>query len=144
MPHERSAGAVIYHQERNQIKFLLLQYMQKHWDFPRGHVEPGEGEEQTARREIEEETGLNNLEILPGFREKISWFYRKKGEPKPSYKEAVYFLARTSTTSINLSPEHTAFKWLDFADAKKQATFINARQVLDKANKFLTQYHERQ
>jgi 8-oxo-dGTP pyrophosphatase MutT (NUDIX family) len=107
-------------------------------------VEPGEDEEQTARREIEEETGLNNLEILPGFREKISWFYRKKGESKPSYKEAVYFLARTSTTSINLSPEHTAFKWLAFTEAKKQATFINARQVLEKANKFLTQYHERQ
>jgi 8-oxo-dGTP pyrophosphatase MutT (NUDIX family) len=142
MPHERSAGVVIYHQEKDQIKYLMLRYIPGHWDFPRGHVEPGEDDEQTARREIKEETGIDGLEILPGFKEKISWFYRKKDEPKPRFKEAVYFLARCSTLSVNLSPEHTAFKWLDFESARKQATFINARQVLDKANKFLTQSHE--
>lgn len=142
MPYERSAGAIIYHRRQNKVKYLLLEYRQKHWDFPRGHVETGESDEQAARREIREETGLTDLIFTPGFKEKISWFYRIKDDQKPRYEEAVYFLAKCREKAVKLSAEHTAFKWLTFAEAVKQLTFINGRDVLKKAHTFLSEYEK--
>lgn len=142
MPHERSAGAVIYTDGPTRL-YLVLQYYQKHWDFPRGHVEPGETDEVTAKREIAEETGIDDLTFLLGFREEISWFYRRKDEPKPLFKEAVYFIAPSKKTDVQLSEEHNAFKWLPYAEAMQQLTFINARNVLTRAEAFLTTYEKK-
>ena len=57
MLNETSAGAVIFRRD-NEIKYLILHYKFKgdYWDFPRGNIEKGETEEQTAVREIKEET----------------------------------------------------------------------------------------
>ena len=53
---EKSCGAVVYRMEKGRRLYLLLHYCEGHWDLPKGHVEAGESEEQTARREISEET----------------------------------------------------------------------------------------
>lgn len=143
MPHERSAGAVIYFRTKTGIDFLVLQYYQRHWDFPRGHVEEGETDEVTAIREIREETGLVNLKFIPGFKEQISWWYHRKDEPKPLFKEAVYFLAEADELTVQLSEEHSAFKWLSYNDALQQLTFLNARNVLKKAEEFLAAYEKK-
>jgi 8-oxo-dGTP pyrophosphatase MutT (NUDIX family) len=137
MPYERSAGAVVFFQQGSRIEYLVLQYAAKHWDFPRGNVEKGEREEDTARREIREETGLTEIEILPGFRQKVSWFYREKGTARAVFKEAIYLLARSSGKEVKLSPEHTGFAWLPFEEAKSRLTFSNSREVVEKAEKML-------
>lgn len=87
MPKEVSAGAVIFRRD-GEIKYLLLQYEMGHWDFPRGAIERGEEEKETVQREVREETNIADLKFMPGFREKISWFYRKEG--KTIYKEAIF------------------------------------------------------
>jgi 8-oxo-dGTP pyrophosphatase MutT (NUDIX family) len=138
MPHERSAGAVIFFKSGTEIEYLVLEYYQHHWDFPRGHVEPGETDAAAARREIQEETGLADLEFIPDFQEKTSWFYRRRGAAKPFYKEAVYFLARSQTKEVIISPEHHQHLWLTYAQTLRRITFMNARGVLKKADEFLT------
>lgn len=139
MIKEKSAGAVIFRREAGKIKYLLLHYESGHWDFPRGHIERGETEEETARREIREETGIKKLDFLPGFRLAHSWFYRKRFDTKTvlSNKTAILFLAETKTHQVKISSEHIGYQWLSFDKAMKQLTFDNSKKILEKADKFL-------
>jgi 8-oxo-dGTP pyrophosphatase MutT (NUDIX family) len=134
MPKEISAGAVIFKRNKG-IEYLLLRYEAGHWDFPRGGIEKGEEEKETVVREAREETGIGDLIFLPGFREKIFWFYKKEG--KTIYKEVIFYLAETKIEDIKISHEHVDFKWLPYEAALAQLTFPSGRKVLEKANIFL-------
>ena len=137
MAQEKSCGALIFRLEGGKRLFLLLHYAGGHWDFPKGHVEKGESEEQTARREIQEETGLASLEFLPGFHETVSYSFRHNtGEE--AQKQVAFFLARTDEKLVRLSDEHIGFAWLPYSAAKKKATYENARSLLEKAEKKLS------
>ena len=151
MPREVSAGAIVFRKEKNQIYYLLLHYQSGHWDFPKGHIEKGEKPEDTVRREVEEETGIKDIKILPGFKEYIKYFFRrnyelKKEEKKKApwvFKIVEFYLAETKTKEIKLSFEHKDFKWLSFQDALRQLTFKNAKDILKKANDYLVKKNEK-
>jgi len=67
---ERSAGFVVFtEREDGKRLYLLLHYPSGHWDFPKGHVEEGESEIRAALRELREETGLTDVEVVFGFRD---------------------------------------------------------------------------
>ncbi len=134
---EKSCGALIFREEEGIRLYLLLHYAGGHWDFPKGHVKAGEGEEETARREISEETGITSLDFVPGFREVISYSFRHStGEP--AQKQVAFFLAKSSEKLVHLSNEHIGFAWLPYAAARKKATYENARRLLEKAEKRLS------
>ena len=111
MPKEKSAGAIIYRIENGVPQYLLLHYApaeegkRGQWGFAKGHVEERETEEETARREIAEETGINDLKIIPGFKKSEKYFFRKvyglEGEARKKapwvFKLVVFFLAETKT-----------------------------------------------
>ena len=80
MPQEHSAGAVVYRLERGKPVYLLLHYEAKHWDLPKGNIEEGESVEETARREIREETGIKDVEFVPGFETKIEYVFCRETE----------------------------------------------------------------
>lgn len=103
---------------------------------PKGHVESGESEEETAKREIFEETGISELEFVPSFRETISYWFMRQGEKIP--KEVVFFLAKTAQREVTLSDEHSGSLWLPFELAKKKMTHKNAQDLLEKAEKMLS------
>ncbi len=139
---ETSAGAIIFRIDEKSKKpiYLLLHYGSGHWDFVKGHIEGKETEEETLRREAEEESGLTDLHIISGFREKVSYFYRKDGETVP--KDVIFLLAQTAAAEkeVKLSFEHSEYVWLGFEDAVKKVTYSNSKEVLKKANKFLEDY----
>ena len=140
MLQEISFGAVIIKKENKDISYLLLHKKQHEqyselWDFPRGVIEKGEKPEETAKREIKEETGIITLKFIEGFKEKIKWFYRKYG--KTISKEATYFLAETKTQEVKISKEHDNYKWCSYEEASKLITYKNTKVILEKANKFL-------
>ncbi|MCX6772031.1 MAG: bis(5'-nucleosyl)-tetraphosphatase [Candidatus Micrarchaeota archaeon] len=138
MAIEKSCGALIFRQEGGRRLYLLLHYAGGHWDFPKGHVEKGESEEQTALREIKEETGLASLEFIPDFREEISYSFRHNtGET--AEKQVAFFLAKTGEKLVRLSDEHIGFAWLSYPSALKKATYENARMLLEKAEKRLSE-----
>lgn len=128
---EQSAGLVLV----KDGEYLLLHYDAGHWDFPKGHLEKGESPEQAALRELKEETGITDAEILPGFVEKILYFFKKEG--KTIAKEVVFFLARTKTSNVTLSFEHKGFVWLPFKEAVEKITYNNAKDILKKADAWL-------
>ena len=53
-------------------------------------------------------------------------------------KQLFFFLAKTDEKKITLSHEHNDFVWLGYNDAQKKITFRNAKNVLSKANEFLS------
>ncbi len=75
---EPTSGGIVFRQnkETNDIEILLIQDSKGRWTIPKGHIEPGETAKMTARREIEEETGLKNLSVLTWLG-KIHFKYRR-------------------------------------------------------------------
>ncbi|MBW2976896.1 NUDIX domain-containing protein, partial [Candidatus Woesearchaeota archaeon] len=129
MKRERSAGAVVFRKDKEAL-YLLLHYEAKHWDFPKGNVEANETDLETIKREIQEETGISEIEVIKGFKEKLHYFYKLKGELVS--KDVVFYLAKTKAKEVKLSFEHIGFKWLPYKKAIEQLTFKNAKEILKK------------
>ncbi|MDH4273561.1 MAG: NUDIX domain-containing protein [Gammaproteobacteria bacterium] len=111
-----SAGVIVVRWEVNDWKFLLLRAYQ-HWDFPKGMVEKGEDPLVGAKREVEEETTLNDLNFRWGYE------YRET-PPYGRGKIARYYIATTLTQEISLPiseelghPEHEEYCWVDYVQA---------------------------
>ncbi len=139
---EKSAGAVIFRKEGDKIFYLLLHYpsskrsAKDYWDFPKGHIEKNETLEETVRREVEEETGLKDIKLVKGFKEWIKYFFRADG--KNIFKIVTFLLAQTQNKEIKISSEHTGFKWLPYEEALGQLFFQNAKEIIKKANDYLS------
>ena len=75
---EPTSGGIIFRftKDRKDIEILLIQDSKERWTIPKGHIEPGETAKVTARREIEEETGLRNFNVLTWLG-KIHFKYRR-------------------------------------------------------------------
>ncbi len=131
---ERSAGAVVYREAASGRMYLLLQNAGR-WDFPKGGVEKGESELQTVLREVKEETGLNEVKIVHGFRKVIEYFYRRSG--KNVHKQVVYLLAVTDDETVKISFEHQGYGWFDYRDALDKASYDNSKVTLKEAEKFI-------
>lgn len=132
---EKSCGLVLFREENGERLYLLLHYPAGHWDLPKGHVEENEGEHETASRELEEETGITEIEFIDGFREKIFYKYVKQ-KKFLSTKLVVFFLAQTTEKEIKVSFEHQGYSWLPFDEAYNKMTFDNAKNLLEKAEEF--------
>lgn len=140
IPDEKSCGVVVFRKAQNGERiYLLLHYPGGHIDFPKGHVEPGEenNEHLTAHRELTEETGIKDLKFMDGFRHLIHYTYNKKGTP--SFKQVVFFLGETTEEKVTLSHEHKGYFWLPFDQSLDKLTHDNAKNLLSLAEKFLSQ-----
>lgn len=75
---EPTSGGIIFRltRDKKDIEILLIQDSKERWTIPKGHIEPGETAKMTARREIEEETGLKNFDVL-SWLGKIHFKYRR-------------------------------------------------------------------
>src|SRR3989338_7639831 len=134
MKHEKSAGAIVFRKDK-EPKYLLLHYEAKHWDFIKGNIEKNETDIGTIKREITEETGITDVEIIKGFKEKIQYYYKLKNEL--INKEVIFYLAKTNTEKVKLSFEHIGYIWLSYDKAINKLTYKNAKDILKKAHEFL-------
>ena len=136
MIEETSAGIVIFRKEGTKNLFLLLHYPSGHWDFVKGKMEKGETTHQTAIREAKEETGITDIIFVENFEEWIKYNFKYQGELVQ--KKVVFFLAETKTKEIKISHEHSGYTWLDYNESMEKTTFDNAKTVLTKAQKILS------
>lgn len=139
MKEHKSCGIIVFCEKEKQKEFLLLHYLAGHWDLPKGHEEREETEEETALRELQEETGLKlkPVDIFPGFNEEIEYFYRSG--KKLQHKTVSFYLAEAHSQEITISKEHIGFEWLPYKKALEKLTFKTAKTVLRKAQEFLKQ-----
>jgi bis(5'-nucleosidyl)-tetraphosphatase len=137
MTTEHSAGAIVFREEDGKIFYLILHYEEGHWGYPKGHIENRETIEETARREIREETGITNLKFLDGFKEQTHYFYHNGKERV--FKTVTFLLARTRSKDVRLSFEHIGYEWLPFDEALEKITFKDEKQLLQKAWSFISE-----
>lgn len=114
-PH-LSAGVVLVRRAPQGWQFLLLRAY-RNWDFPKGLVEAGEEPRDAARREVSEETLIEDLEFAWGDQHFETGPYSRN-------KVARYYLAATSTEAVTLPvrpelgrPEHHEARWVGFEEA---------------------------
>ncbi len=135
MVKEKSVGCALFRKNDSEKEFLLLHYKADHWGFPKGHVEQGETEEQTLRREVQEETTLKNIAIMPGFRQYTKYYFRR--EKETVFKEVAFYLAESEKGTVKISHEHQGFEWLPYEKAMQRLSFKNTKTVLEKAHPLL-------
>ncbi len=133
---EKLAGFIVFSiNQENILEYLVLHKFKGFYEFPKGHVDEGEDLLTAAFRELEEETGLNQVKQIPNFHSKSTYtFNRGKILVETSM---TLFLCQTQQKEIKLSREHNQSRWLPFEQAIKQLTFDNTRDALQKAKQFL-------
>jgi len=140
MKSEKSCGGIIFIREKGKVKYLLIKHKEAgggHWHFPKGHVEKGETEEETARREIMEEVGLT-VNFVNGFKETISYINHMNN----SNKTVVFFLCEATSKEVKyIFDEVEKHLWLDYKKALKKLTIENAINLLKKAHSFMKKNH---
>ena len=136
MQMEKSCGALVLRREDDRWKVLLVQNKNGgHWAFPKGHVEEGETEKETAIREVKEETGLT-IEINTDFR--MTTQYSPK---KDVIKDVVYFLSVVNTAeTVRQVEEIDDVRWMSFSRAKLRVTFRSDKEILEAAQQYAREY----
>lgn len=126
MKTEKSCGAVVLRKNQGRLQVLLIKHINGgHWAFPKGHLERGETEEQTALREIKEETGLTVM-LDTNYRKTVTY-----SPKKDVVKDVVYFVAvakdgqRTAQES-----EISRIRWTDADRAADFVSFENDKVIL--------------
>ena len=133
MKYEKSCGSLVYRIENEEIYLLLIRHKSGgHWSFPKGHVEKGETEIETALREVKEETNVS-VRLKDGFREVVHYY------PKPNIKkQVVYFIGDTDSDKVKRQEEEISeITWAPLGEAFNMVSFKNDKNLISKANAFL-------
>lgn len=126
MKTEKSCGAVVLRKNEGRLQVLLIKHVNGgHWAFPKGHTEAGESEEQTALREIKEETGLS-VTLDTHYRKTVTY-----SPKKDVIKDVIYFVARAQREdAVPQESEISRIKWVDADKAADFVSFENDKVVL--------------
>lgn len=119
---EPTAGGIVFRRTKTGagdsqgIEFLLIQDAKNRWTIPKGHIEEGEDSKTTAKREIGEETGLQQMEVI-SWLGKINFRYRRQTSLVLMTTEI--FLVKALGDTDKLKPEDwmNDCKWLPAAEA---------------------------
>lgn len=133
MKQEKSCGAVVYAETGRGRLYLIEKMLHGHFGLPKGHMEPGETEKQTAEREILEETGLR-VSVDTRFREVTSY------SPAPGVmKDVVFFVAQAANTRVTPQPtEVESISFLPLERALTRLTYESDREVMRRADSYLS------
>lgn len=128
--YEKTCGSVVFTRENGVKKYLLIKNDSGHIGFPKGHIEYGENESQTAEREVFEETGIT-IKINPETRQEYTYTTLNK-----TIKNCVYFCNEFKTDNIKIQQEEISQSWLvPFDEAMLLLNFPQDRAVLEKADR---------
>ncbi|MBE6083172.1 MAG: NUDIX domain-containing protein [Tissierellaceae bacterium] len=135
MSIEKSCGAIVFNYYNQELLFLIIKHKKElggHWDFPKGHMEGSENEEETAKREVYEEVGLD-IKLYKNFRKTVKYLIHNNIK-----KQVVYFAGSTKTRNVSiLQREISGYKWLDYEKALNILTYESQKELLRKCYLFI-------
>lgn len=134
MKYIKSCGFVAYKTLENVNYYLIIRSINGDVGFPKGHIEIGESEIETAMRELKEETNIE-VKMVDGFRRQIEY-------PLPgltdAIKQSVYFLGECITDNIICQEGEVAeAEFLPFSEALSALTFNDTKRILRDAEEFI-------
>lgn len=135
MIEAESSGIIPFRNTRDKREYLVLKSRTNDWEFPKGSIESDEELQQTALRELEEETGIESLKIIDGFKEDYDYKFEKNGELV--HKKVNLFIGRSYEGSADLSDEHYDHQWRTFDQAISTLSHSSVKQILREADKYL-------
>lgn len=136
MTQDKSIGIIPVLKQHNDFLFLLVHQVAGHWAFPKGHPNANETELETAKRELSEETGLNTLEIIEGFRYRQRYSFEKDFEEID--KEVVFFIGFVNSEKVKImESEVQSFSWLPFDECMKRLTYSESQKMLKEAYEYI-------
>lgn len=131
---EYSCGAVVFMRADEGLKYLLVRSLSGEYGFPKGHVEPGETETETALREIREETDTE-VKLISGFREETSFRLPQKNNVT---KHITLFIGELKDQSPKpRTGEIRGVELLSFDDALNVLRHDDLRSILKKADFYI-------
>lgn len=115
--HETTAGGIIFRRNpEGKLEILLIQDAKGRWTIPKGHVEQDEEPKQTAEREIQEETGLQEMNVH-NWLGKVSFRYRR-GPTLVLMTMHIYLVeAKGNTNSLNPEDWLNDIRWMPATEA---------------------------
>lgn len=126
--YENSCGAIVFNE--NTEKILLVKMHNGNWGFPKGHIENNETKEETAIREVLEETNVR-IKIIPNFEREIKYIPNEK-----TIKKVTIFMGITQDEEVTIDTfEIEDFKWCTYEEALKLVTYKLQKDVLENARK---------
>ena len=140
MVREKTIGVITFRRQGKAIRYLLLHHGGTYWNFPKGRQEGQETEIESALRELSEETGITQIDIIDGFQDKYNYDFDSRIKDRSRekvYKQAIFFLGEVKADKVKISDEHIAFGWYDFETSLKRLFFQEGQDSLKKAHQFL-------
>ena len=131
--YEKSCGAIVFNE--NTEKILLVKMHNGNWGFPKGHIESNETKEETAIREVFEETNIK-IKIIPNFEREIKYIPNEN-----TIKKVTFFAGITQEENVTVdSQEIEDFKWCSYEEALKLVTYKLQKDVLEKSRKVIMEH----
>ena len=129
---ETSAGGVVFRCADAGVCFLLILDGHGNWGFPKGHIERDERPDQAARREVTEETGVAQLDLV-GPLGVIEWWFQFRGDR--IHKRCHFFLYRAGTDVAAPQREEgiVECRWCPPGTAAELLSHRNTRGLLERA-----------
>lgn len=114
---EPTAGGIVFRRDKKgDVEILLIQDHKDRWTIPKGHIEEGETAQEAARREIGEEAGLHDIDML-GWLGKIHFRYRRIDKLVLITQQVYLMRVKTSGNEIQKEEWMNGIKWFPFNEA---------------------------
>lgn len=129
---EPTAGGVVFRRKKDRpgdVDILLIQDAKNRWTIPKGHIEEGETAKQTAVREIGEETGLTELNMV-GWLGKINFRYRRQNSLVLMTTEIFLIEAIGDTEAIKAEEWMNGIKWLPANEALDKIEYEDIEKLI--------------
>ena len=140
MTQSKAIGFVIFKKKGQGIRYLLLHHGASYWNFPKGRVEQGEEELDTAKRELFEETGITDIKMYSDFRYEYNYNFDtviKDKVKEKVHRTGIFFLAEVEDDKVAISNEHLDSGWFDYETALKRMFYQEGQDLLKAAHKFI-------
>ncbi|MDR1122754.1 MAG: NUDIX domain-containing protein [Endomicrobium sp.] len=136
MLKEISCGAVVYKMTQGNVPIFLLVNSKRsdRWGFPKGHIEDGESEIETAKREIFEETGIKSVKFVENFRQEDIYLIRGTLDEAKDLlveKHSIYFLVLALEDALDFDKnEISKIEWMNIKKAQEFLFFGNQKKII--------------
>lgn len=129
--HETTSGGIVFRRNKKsgQVEILLIQDAKNRWTIPKGHIESDEEPRQTAEREIREETGLQEMNVL-NWLGKVNFRYRRNHTLVLMTMHIYLVQAKGDTDTLQPEDWLTDIKWLLAADAVDKIAYEDIGKLI--------------